>query len=91
MSFAVLVKAQGGQFAASLVGASNVRVVEQTRSRAIAALRSEIQQRVELGELISLDIERVGISSLAGKYRDDETLSEICAEAYQLRDAENNP
>ena len=90
MSFAVLIEAQDDQFAASLVGAANVRVVEPTRSQAIAALRSEIQQRVEHGELISLEIETVGISSLAGRYRDDATLSEICDEAYRLREAEGD-
>ncbi len=56
MSFAVLVEAQEGQFAASVAGAPNVRVVQPTRSLAIAALRSEIQQRVEIGEMLSLEI-----------------------------------
>ena len=30
----------------------------------------------------------VGASELAGKYANDETLPEICAEAYRQRDAE---
>jgi hypothetical protein len=50
MSFSVLVETQDGQIAASLAGAPNVRVVQPTRSQAIAALRSEIQQRIEIGE-----------------------------------------
>ncbi len=57
MTFPILVKARGGQFAASLAGAPNVRVVEPTRSEAIDALKSEIRQRVDSGELLSLEIE----------------------------------
>lgn len=90
MTFPVLVEAQEGRFAASLVGAPNVRVVEPTRAQAIAAIRSAIQQRIELGELLSLEIETIGVSSLAGEYRDDPTLSEIRDQAYQLRDAERD-
>ncbi len=88
MTFPVLVKARAGQYAASLAGAPNVRVLEQTRSDAIAALKSEIQQRIERGELLSLEIEDEGVSSLAGKYSDDPTLGEICDRAYELRDAD---
>ncbi len=88
MTFPILVKARGGQFAASLAGAPNVRVEEPTRSKAIDALKSEIRRRVDRGELLAVEIEAEGVSSLAGKYRDDPTLAEICAEVYQLRDAE---
>ncbi len=88
MTFPILVKARGGQFAASLAGEPNVRVVEATRSEAIDALKSKIQQRIKQGELLSLEIEAEGVSNLAGKYRDDPTLGKICDEAYQLRDAE---
>ncbi len=88
MTFPVLVEACDGQFAASLVGVPNVRVVGPTRSQAIAALKAEIEHRVALGELLSLDIETIGVSSLAGKYDTDPTLRTICDEAYQARDAE---
>ena len=88
MTFPVLVKAQEGKYTASLAGAPSVRVLEPTRSEAIAALKSEIQLRIERGELLSLEIEVGGVSSLAGKYRDDPSLREICAEVYQLRDAD---
>ncbi len=91
MSFPVLVETQEDQFAASLAGAPDVRVVQPTRSQAIAALKSEIQQRIEIGELMSLDVDAVSVSSLAGRYGDDPTLDEICDEAYQLRDAERSP
>lgn len=88
MSFPIFVEAINGQFAASLIGAPNVRVVKPNRAQAIAGLKAEIQQRVALGELLSLEIDAVSVSSLAGKYGSDPTLREICDEAYQLRDAE---
>jgi hypothetical protein len=88
MTFPIVVEASDGQFAASLVGVPTVRVVGPTRSQAIDSLKKELEQRVALGELLSLDIEASGISSLAGKYKADPTLRTICEEAYQLRNAE---
>ena len=88
MTFSVVVEACDGQYAASLVGVPNVLVVRPTRSQAIDALKEELEHRVARGELLSLDIETVGVSSLAGKYAADPTLRTICDEAYQLRDAE---
>ena len=90
MSFPILVEAVDGQFAASLIGAPNVRVVKPNRAQAIAGLQAEIQQRVALGELLSLEIDAASLSNLAGKYESDRTLREIRDEAYELRDAERN-
>lgn len=88
MSFPIFVEAVNGQFAASLIGAPNVRVVKPDRAQAIAGLQAEIQQRVAQGELLSLEIDAASISNLAGKYESDPTLREIRDEAYQVRDAE---
>ena len=88
MTFPVLVEDCDGQFAASLVGIPEVRVVGATRSQAIDALKVEIEQRVAEGGLVSLHIETVGVSSLAGKYDADPTLRAICEDAYLARDAE---
>lgn len=90
MTFPVVVEACDGQFAASLVGVPHVRVVGPTRSQAIDALKVVLEHRIALGELLSLDIEPTGISSLAGKYEADPTLRAICDEAYQLREAERS-
>ena len=89
MTFPVLIETNEGLVTASLVGVSKVRSVKPTRSQAIQALKEKIEQQIELGELLSLNIDRVGVSSLQGKYTDDPTLREICEQAYQLRDAEN--
>lgn len=88
MTFPVLVKGQNGHFTASLVGAPNLSVVDATRAQALAALKVEIQQRIEQGELVSLEVETVGVSELAGIFSEDPTLRDICEEAYKLRDAE---
>ena len=63
-------------------------MVGSTRSQAIDALREELEYHVARGELLSLDLETIGVSSLAGKYEADPTRCTICDEAYQLRDAE---
>jgi hypothetical protein len=88
MSFPIFVEAVNGQYVASLVGAPNVRVARANRAEAIAELRAEIQQRVAVGELLSLEIDSLNVSSLAGEYDSDPTLRDICDEAYSLRDAE---
>jgi hypothetical protein len=88
MSFPVLIEPYNGQFAASLMGVPNVRVVEPTRSQAIDALKEKIWQSIQRGELLSLEVDVVGISSLASKYEKDPTLREICEDAYQIRDTE---
>jgi len=54
----------------------------------IAALEAAGEERVARGELLTLEIARRRVSALAGKYRDDPTLPEICEEAYRQRSAE---
>ena len=88
MTFPVLVELSEGQYAATLVGAPQVRVVGSTRDEAIAALRAEIAERVQRGELLSLEINALGVADLAGKYADDPTLRAICTDAYDQRDRE---
>ncbi len=88
MTFSVVVSPLEDQFSAALVGEPEVRVVGGTREAAIALLKAEVAQRVQRGELIALDITSAGVTSLAGKYREDPTLENICAEAYRQRDAE---
>ena len=88
MNSPICVEAVNGQFSASLIGAPGVRAVGPNRAQAIAELKAEIQHRVALGELLSLEIDSVSVSSLGGNYSSDPTLRQISDEAYQLRDAE---
>ncbi len=89
MTFTAVVGPFENQFSAALAGEPEVRAVGQTREIAVAALKAEVAQRVGRGELITLDVDTVGTTALAGKYRDDPTLEEICAQAYRERDAES--
>jgi hypothetical protein len=91
MNFPVVVEALNGNFIASLPGVPELSVEEPTRAQAIESLRAEIRQRVEQGELLLLEVDPIGVSSLAGKYSNDPTLREICEQAYQMRDAETRP
>ena len=49
---------------------------------------SEIAGRIGRGELGTLEVDSLGIGDLAGKYADDPSLREICADAYAERDAD---
>jgi len=88
MTFPVLIERSNGQFAAALVGAPTIRAVGPTRDEALAALQAELAQRLARGELVSLELAPVGVLGLAGTYRTDPTLRDVCTEAYRTRDAE---
>jgi hypothetical protein len=88
MTFPVLVESGEGWFAASLAGAPEVRGIAPTRDEAVAALKSQLAERIAHGELFSLEVADSGVTSLAGTFADDPSLREICSEAYRDRDAE---
>jgi len=90
MGFPAVVEPRDGQFAASLVGAPEVGVLAATRSEALTALRTELAQRIERGQLASVEVPAKGILDLAGKYADDPTLEDICNEAYADRDRDRD-
>lgn len=88
MTVPVLVQQSNGQFSASLLGSFALHVVRASRAEAITALQQELATRVAAGEVIELEVQPLGVSSLAGKFRDDPTLRDICDEIYHERDAE---
>ncbi len=89
MTFPILVESWEGQFAATLVGAPDVRGIASTRDDAIAALKNLLAERIAHGELVSLEMESSGLGGLAGAFADDSSLPGLCAEAYRDRDDEN--
>ncbi len=89
MTFPVLIESSNGQFVAVLVGAPTIRTVGPTRDAALAALHTELAQRLARGELVSLELASTGVSGLAGTYCTDPTLRDICTEAYRTRDTES--
>jgi hypothetical protein len=88
MSFPVFIHQDNGHFVATLVGAPEVRVIASTREIALAQMQTALEQRFAQGELVFLDVPADDFMALAGKYKDDESLLEICEEAYRRRDAE---
>lgn len=88
MIFSVQVQPFEGQYSATLVGDPEARVTAPTRDEALAALKTALEQRIDQGELVTLEIGECGLSGLAGRFRDDPTLQDICGEAYGQRDAE---
>jgi hypothetical protein len=85
MSVTVLVEASNGAFKATLVGAPGLEAVRPSRGEALDALRGEIKRRLASGELVELELEPRGVAALAGTFRDDPSLREICEEIYAER------
>ena len=89
MTFPVFIHQNNGHFEATLVGSPDIRVIAPTRERALADMQAALDQRFAAGELVFLDVPRPkGIMAIAGMFKDDESLREICAEIYRQRDAE---
>ena len=91
VTVSVLVEQTNGQFCASLVGSPELRCVRPLRADAIAALQNELAQKITAGELLNLEIPTLGVSGLAGRFRDDPALREICDQIYGERDVEQCP
>ena len=95
MTFPIMVESSEGQFRASLVGDPGLCVGAPSREAAVAGLKEQLRHRVAQGrhrvaqgQLLSLDVDSESVWGLAGKFADDPTLRDICAEAYAARDAE---
>lgn len=92
MTIPVWVEQQGGVFAASVCGAPGVRALADSREKAVAGLRAELEARMSAGELLLMDVEPKDLSSLAGRYANDDVSrrawEDLVAEAYRLRDEE---
>jgi hypothetical protein len=88
MSFPVFIHQVNGHFVATLVASSDVRVSASTREQALAEIQTILQERVLHGELVFVEAAPQGIAALAGKYRDDPSLTQIREDIYLARDAE---
>lgn len=91
MTVPVLVVSLNGQFRASVVGSAELQCIRSSPAEAVAALRGELAQRVAAGELLSLEIQPLGVSGLSGRFKDDPTLRDLCDEIYRDRDAQQTP
>ena len=88
MTIPIQIEQTNGTFTASVLGNQNIRAVAPSRDEVLAALRNELDRRINVGELTTLDVPSVGVTSFAGIFKDDPTLEEIVNEAYRRRDAE---
>jgi hypothetical protein len=93
MTFPIFVTQSNGTFTASVLGAPQVSAEGTTKEQAIATVTAQLRHHITTGDVVLVDMEAssfAGLSGLAGKYKDDPTLREICEEAYRLRDAERD-
>jgi hypothetical protein len=88
MTVPVLIEPTNGQFSATLAGAPQLRCIRPSRDEAVAALQSELAQKIQAGELVNLDVAPLGVSGLVGRFKDDPTLCETRDEIYRERDAD---
>jgi len=90
MTVQILVEPLNNQFSASLLGSPGLSVVRPSKSEAIEALREALAQKVLAGEIVSIELEPLGVAAVAGQFADDPTLRDICAEIYRERDADRD-
>jgi hypothetical protein len=91
MTAPVWVEQNGGKFTATVLGAPQVKAEGTTKEQAVAAVTAQLRDRVTTGDVVLVDIDNpgfVGISGLAGKFKDDPTLDDIVKNAYRERDAQ---
>lgn len=88
MTIVARIEERNGRYEASLIGWPEVKASAADRASAIAALRSQVRERVDRGDIIEMELDAGGIMSLAGKYADDPTLREMCEDIYRERDRE---
>ena len=88
MSLPVFIHQDNGHFVATLVGLPDVRVSAATREEALAEIQTILQARVLHGDLVFVETPPQGVAALAGKYRDDPSLTQIREDIYLARDAE---
>jgi len=86
MTVPVWVEEQNGTFTASVPGVSELRAEAASQVSAVEAIRQKLRAAVASGQLVFVDDKPSGLLAAAGKFRDDPTLLDICAEAYRLRD-----
>ncbi len=90
MTVPVWVEQQNGRFTATVLGAPQVKAEGATREQVVTAVTAQLRNAISHGQVVLVDPGFAGISGMAGMFRDDPTLREICEEAYRLRDAERD-
>lgn len=84
----VLIESVNGRYQASLLGSPGFHTEAATKEEAVMALQAEMSGRATRGEVVWVDVPKLGVSDLAGRYGYDPYLDEIVAEIYRQRDEE---
>lgn len=90
MEIPIRVEQSDGQFVAYVLGNAEWRASHHTWNGAVAALKTVLTAKIAARELATIEVPFDGWLALAGKYRDDPTLVEICEEIYRERDRERD-
>jgi len=88
MRFPVLIHAENGHYAATVVGTPELRTTSETYEKALDDLKALIRERISNGTMVLLDVPDQGSVDPFGAFKDDPTLQDICDDAYRERDAE---
>jgi len=88
MQYPVLVEQLNGHFVATSVSVPTIRSEADSEEDAVSGVRTQLRSHLEVRKIVFIDLEPPGLLALFGKYRDDPTLTEICEEAYRIRDEE---
>lgn len=89
MTYPVVVEQADHGYDAAVLGWPQVRATASTREAALAAVRAALRERLRQADVVMIDPDAEDPwQELAGKYAGDESLREICEEAYSARDRE---
>jgi hypothetical protein len=91
MKFPIQLEQINGHFSASMLGNPALRVDAPSREAALSAMQTEISRRIQLGEIVWLDIPQPGMIDFVGILKDDPTLEELREEIYRQRDSKPYP
>ena len=90
MKVPIWVEQNNGTYWAIVPGVPQLRAVAATADLAVSELIKQLRKQMKTSQLVFVNLELDGLLGLAGKYKDDPTLSAICKEAYRQRDAERD-
>jgi hypothetical protein len=90
MSITAIFEKTNGKYSATVAGIPWLRADGASQDDVVRSLTDQVRDGLANGSVILLDVESKGLSGIAGTYRDDPSLQDICDEAYQLRDAERD-
>ena len=90
MNLTVMFERSNGTVSAAVPGIPFLRAEGPSEEAAAEALRAQLRSSLARRAIGFIDVDPVGLSGIAGTYRDDPSLQDICDEAYRLRDEQRD-